>query len=98
MKSLTAEQVKEIMEQGEQLNIVDVREVGEVSQGKVPGAVNIPLHLLEFRKDELDKNKNYIMVCRSGGRSGQATQFLDQYGYDVTNMEGGMMSWTGKVE
>lgn len=98
MNSLTAEQVKEKMEQGEQLNIVDVREVDEVSQGKIPGAVNIPLHLLEFRKDELDKNKNYIMVCRSGGRSGQATQFLDQYGYDVTNMEGGMMSWTGKVE
>ncbi|WP_085507801.1 rhodanese-like domain-containing protein [Thalassobacillus devorans] len=98
MNSLTAEQVKEKMEQGEQLNIVDVREVGEVSQGKIPGAVNIPLHLLEFRKDELDKNKNYILVCRSGGRSGQATQFLDQYGYDVTNMEGGMMSWAGKVE
>ncbi|MFG6119222.1 rhodanese-like domain-containing protein [Thalassobacillus sp. B23F22_16] len=98
MNSLTAEQVKEKMEQGEQLNIVDVREVDEVSQGKIPGAVNIPLHLLEFRKDELDKNKNHIMVCRSGGRSGQATQFLDQYGYDVTNMEGGMMSWTGKVE
>ncbi|SEB00225.1 Rhodanese-related sulfurtransferase [Thalassobacillus cyri] len=98
MKSLTAEQVKQKMEQGEKLNIVDVREVGEVSQGKIPGAVNIPLHLLEFRKDELDKNTDYIMVCRSGGRSGQATQFLDQYGYDVTNMEGGMMSWTGDVE
>ncbi|MFG6116727.1 rhodanese-like domain-containing protein [Halobacillus sp. MO56] len=98
MKSLTAEQVKQKIELGEKLNIVDVREVGEVSQGKIPGAVNIPLHLLEFRKDELDKNTEYIMVCRSGGRSGQATQFLDQYGYDVTNMEGGMMSWSGDVE
>lgn len=47
---------------------------------------------------ELDKNKPYIMICRSGGRSGQATAFLQSQGYDVTNMTGGMLDWAGEVK
>lgn len=38
------------------------------------------------------------MVCRSGGRSGQATLFLQSHGYDVQNMSGGMLEWTGPVK
>ena len=70
----------------------------EVATGKIPGAVNIPLGLVEFRMHELDKSKEYIMVCRSGGRSGRATQFLESYGFNVINMAGGMLAWEGKVE
>ena len=47
---------------------------------------------------ELDKSKEYIMVCRSGGRSGQATMFLESQGYNVINMNGGMLAWEGEVE
>ncbi|MBD8112231.1 rhodanese-like domain-containing protein [Priestia megaterium] len=45
----------------------------------------------------LDKSKNYIVVCRSGGRSGMAARFLEQQGYSVTNMTGGMMEWKGET-
>jgi rhodanese-related sulfurtransferase len=72
--------------------------VNEVEAGKIPGAVNIPLGLVEFRMHELDKSKEYIMVCRSGGRSGRATQFLESYGFNVINMAGGMLAWEGTVE
>jgi len=72
--------------------------VDEIQAGHIAGITNIPLGLLEFRTHELDKNKPYIMVCRSGGRSGQATQYLESQGFDVTNMTGGMLSWEGKVE
>lgn len=98
MKAMTAKEVQTKLEAGEQLNIVDVREVAEVKTGKIPGAVNIPLGLLEFRMNELEKNKPYIIVCQAGGRSAQATAFLDSYGYDVTNMGGGMSAWFGQVE
>ena len=81
-----------------EFEVVDVREVNEVAQGKIPGAIHIPLGLLEFRMNELDKNKTYVMVCRSGGRSSRATQFLDYYGYNVINMQGGMMAWQGPTE
>lgn len=98
MKNITPQEVETKLKNGEPLNIIDVREVFEVNQGKIPTAENIPLGLLEFRMHELDKSKEYIMVCRSGGRSGSATQFLENQGYKVINMVGGMMSWTGEVE
>jgi len=98
MKQITAKEVEQMLAQGEKLNLVDVREVAEVQSGHIPGITHIPLGLLEFRMHELDKNIPYIMVCRSGGRSGQATAFLAAQGYDVTNMVGGMLSWEGNVE
>ena len=98
MKEMTAKEVQQRIENGERLNLIDVREVDEIQAGYIPGITHIPLGLLEFRTHELDKNKPYIMVCRSGGRSGQATQYLESQGFDVTNMTGGMLSWEGKVE
>lgn len=98
MNTILAKQVEEQLKDGKALNLIDVREVDEVAAGKIPGAVNIPLGLLEFRMNELDKSKDYILVCRSGARSGRATQFLESYGYKVTNMTGGMLSWEGSVE
>ncbi|TFE01839.1 rhodanese-like domain-containing protein [Jeotgalibacillus sp. R-1-5s-1] len=81
-----------------ELNVIDVRETDEVKTGKIPGAVNIPLGLLEFRKQELDKSKEYVVVCHAGGRSAQATQYMEDQGYQVTNMTGGMNNWQGPVE
>ncbi|MFB5197636.1 rhodanese-like domain-containing protein [Neobacillus sp. KR4-4] len=98
MKQMTAKEVETLLNKGKKLNIIDVREVDEVVAGKIPGAVNIPLGLVEFRMHELDKSKEYIMVCRSGGRSGRAAQFLESYGFKVINMDGGMLTWEGKVE
>lgn len=98
MKEITANELEALLNKGQHLNIIDVREVNEVAAGKIPGAVNIPLGLIEFRMHELDKSKEYIMVCRSGGRSGRATQFLESQGFNVINMTGGMLSWDGKVE
>lgn len=98
MKTMTAKEVETFLKEGKTLNIIDVREVDEVEAGKIPGAINIPLGLVEFRVHELDKSKEYIIVCRSGARSGRATQFLEYYGYKVTNMNGGMLAWEGTVE
>ncbi len=98
MKSISAKEVEEKLVNGEQLNIIDVRETQEVAMGKIPTAVNIPLGLIEYKMMELDKNKEYIIVCLSGGRSSSATRFLENQGFNVTNMNGGMMAWTGEVE
>ncbi|MCM3389153.1 rhodanese-like domain-containing protein [Ureibacillus chungkukjangi] len=98
MKEITPQEVQQRLENGEALNLIDVREVDEVQAGHISGITHIPLGLLEFRTHELDKNKPYIMVCRSGGRSGKATEFLQNQGFDVTNMSGGMLAWEGNVE
>lgn len=98
MKSISTNELKDLLAKGQELNIIDVRETSEVAEGKIPSVINIPLGLLEFRIQELDKSKEYIMVCRSGGRSGQASLFLESQGYNVINMTGGMLAWEGEVE
>ncbi|KAA0546615.1 rhodanese-like domain-containing protein [Bacillus sp. BGMRC 2118] len=98
MKEISVKELETLLDEGKNLNLIDVREVDEVAAEKIPGVVNIPLGLLEFRMHELDKSKEYIMICRSGGRSGRATQFLESQGYNVINMSGGMLAWEGKVE
>ncbi|WP_391122948.1 rhodanese-like domain-containing protein [Psychrobacillus sp. L3] len=97
MKEITAKEVEQKLVKGETLQIIDVREVDEVASRKIPGIIHIPLGLLEFRMNELSKTESYIIVCRSGGRSGRATQFLADQGFDVTNMTGGMLAWEGEV-
>ncbi|MGE7622734.1 rhodanese-like domain-containing protein [Viridibacillus sp. NPDC096237] len=98
MKSISVEEVQQLLESGKELKLIDVREVEEVATGIIPTAINIPLGLIEFRMNELDKSKEYIMVCRSGGRSGNATMFLENQGFNVANMDGGMLAWAGDVE
>ncbi|MBD8069843.1 rhodanese-like domain-containing protein [Bacillus sp. PS06] len=98
MKQLSAKEVETLLVEGQPLNLIDVREVDEVETGKIPGAIHISLGLLEFRMHELDKSQDYIMVCRSGARSGRACQFLESHGFKVTNMTGGMLAWEGETK
>lgn len=73
-------------------------EAEEVKNSKIASAINIPLGLLEFRLHELEKPKEFVIVCHSGGRSGRASQFLESRGFQVMNMVGGMLAWEGEVE
>jgi len=98
VKEVTAKEVQQAIERGTALNLIDVRDIAEVEAGHIPGIIHIPLHLMEFRMQELDKNESYIIVCRSGARSGRATQLLASYGFDVANMTGGMSAWKGQVQ
>lgn len=98
MKEITPVDLKELLESGKQLNLVDVREADEVAEGIIPGAIHIPLGDVESRVGELDKSKPYIIICRSGGRSGRATAFLEDAGYNATNMAGGMLEWNGETK
>lgn len=98
MKTITAKELAEMLNTDEKLNIIDVREDEEIALGKIPEAKHIPLGQIPDRTAELDKNEHYYMVCRSGGRSGNACEYLTQSGYNVTNVVGGMLEWEGKTE
>ncbi|HLR63342.1 MAG TPA: rhodanese-like domain-containing protein [Lentibacillus sp.] len=98
MKQITTKQLAEKIKNNEGVNVIDVREDDEVAQGKIPGAKHIPLGEVPERLDEIDKDKHYYMVCRSGGRSGRASEFLDAQGFQVTNVDGGMLQWDEDVE
>ena len=73
---------------------IDVREPYEVAEGTIPGAVNIPLGQVPGRLAELDRDRRVVLLCRSGGRSGQAAEFLTGVGFaDVVNLVGGMLAY-----
>ncbi|SDH82431.1 rhodanese-like domain-containing protein [Myroides phaeus] len=61
--------------------LVDVRTQGEFNGGSVSGAINIPLDTLERQLNKLPKDKAIVVFCRSGMRSGQAKQVLNNNGY-----------------
>ena len=73
--------------------VLDVREAAELPEGRIAGSTHIPLGQLSARAFELDRARPVITVCRSGGRSSQAAQFLAGQGYDVANLDGGMTRW-----
>lgn len=98
MKEIKPEEVGKKVKNNEDVSIIDVREEEEVAQGKISGAMHIPLGELPDRLDEIDQSKEHILVCRSGGRSGKAYQLLDKEGYNVRNMTGGMLEWKDDVE
>ena len=79
--------------------IVDVRNKSEIENVNfdVPNYINIPINELEHRINEIPKNKEIVMVCRSGERSLKTTYFLMNAGYEnVSNMDGGIIKWASK--
>ena len=84
-------------EKKEKLAILDVREVDEFANGHIPEATNLPLSELGARFEELDKDQNYYVICHSCARSANASNFLSQQGYQVTNVLGGMSAWKGDI-
>ncbi len=65
--------------------VVDVRTPGEYMGGHVAGSINIPLNEVPARVDEFKEMGKVVLCCASGGRSGQATMFLQQYGIECVN-------------
>lgn len=98
MPSVAAGEVVEKQDRGEPCAILDVREADEWESGHIPGATWIPLGELSKRLDELPKDREIICVCRSGNRSAWATQLLTANGYQASNLQGGMLYWSGEVE
>lgn len=94
---ITTEELEKKIENGEELNLVDVREDEEVAEGMIPGAKHIRMNDIPARLDELDKDKEYIFICRSSRRSENVCYYLQDQGFKVRNMIGGMLDWKGEI-
>jgi rhodanese-related sulfurtransferase len=77
----------------EHASILDVREEYEWAAGHVEGALHIPLEQLPERLEELDPDSDLFVICRTGGRSFRAVQWLIGQGYTAVNVAGGMDMW-----
>jgi rhodanese-related sulfurtransferase len=92
---ISVSEAKECLDKGGYI-FLDCRTSKEYKMGHVPGAMNIPRGLLEFKIDKkiADKTANIVMYCKSGGRGCLATCTLCRMGYkNVKNMDGGWLAW-----
>lgn len=92
---ITVQNLKERLDNGETLSLIDVREPNEYEADNI-GATLIPLGDLPYRLDELDglQDEEVIVHCRSGSRSAMALQILEQNGFNnVRNVTGGMLAY-----
>ena len=99
MQTTTPEEVKARLDKGEQLNLLDVREDYERAEFNI-GGTHIPLGKIQaMQLDDIEdlKDKEVIVYCRSGNRSGIASLFLEQVGFkNPVNLVGGMLAWQDK--
>ncbi len=97
-ENVTPEKAKEMIDE-EKVIILDVRTPEEFNNGHIPGSELVPLQVLEGMSTDLEKEKSYLIVCRSGNRSQQAAEILTGKGFkNVYNMTGGMNEWTYEIE
>jgi len=95
MQDITVQELKNRLDQGENMVVIDVREPWEYEEFNI-GAMNVPLSTLPSQMHDWDewKDREVIVHCRSGARSATAKALLTQAGFiNVRNLLGGMMDW-----
>ena len=97
--ALSPVELKSELESGANLLLLDVREADELEISSLPGIIHIPLGEIEDRYSEIPKDRDVVVICRTGGRSGRTTEFLLNHGYKrVRNMATGMNGYATTVD
>ncbi|MDA8193591.1 MAG: rhodanese-like domain-containing protein [Thermaerobacter sp.] len=94
---VNGEQLQDLLRSQTPPYILDVRTPGEFHEGHIPQAELIPLNELGHRLHEVPRDRPVVTVCRSGARSHTAARHLVQAGFDVKNLQGGMLRWSGPI-
>lgn len=100
MTEITATELKKRMDNGEDIQLIDVRQPDEYAFAKIEGAKLIPLGEIVQRMDELNQNRETVIHCKAGGRSAQAIQALQRAGFtgELKNLRGGITAWSNEVD
>jgi rhodanese-related sulfurtransferase len=100
MEEITAIELKQKMDAGENVQIIDVREKNEYDFARIPGAKLIPLGQLLNRLNEIDPTREVVVQCHAGGRSARAIEMLKRAGFAGTlkNLKGGITAWSNDVD
>lgn len=98
LRHLNDHAFKEELQRESNKIVIDVREPHEYKSGYIPNATNIPLSQLKNRINEIPKDKQLYLYCRSGMRSKQAARLLGKHGFSsMAHLQGGIMAWSGQV-
>jgi adenylyltransferase/sulfurtransferase len=98
MNEITVSELKKMRDEGAQHQLIDVREVHEYEISNI-GGEHIPMSLIPLNIDKIRRDIPVVLQCRSGGRSGQITRFLEAQGFtNVANLQGGILAWARDIE
>tara|TARA_B100001250_G_C19525128_1_gene667725 strand:+ start:206 stop:523 length:318 start_codon:yes stop_codon:yes gene_type:complete len=99
MKEISVKELKQWMDSGDDFQLIDVREPNEFEVAEIGGEL-IPLATIPDNADKIAKDKKVVVHCRSGKRSANAIQFLEQqHGFDnLYNLEGGILAWADEID
>ena len=94
INEIDSPELKNRMDAGEDIVLLDIRSEAELRQGILPGSKHLPMHLIPLKIQDLPKDKVVVLYCRSGARSYHACAFLAQQGVEnVINLRGGILDW-----
>jgi adenylyltransferase/sulfurtransferase len=96
---ITVEELKQRLDRGENVFVLDVRNPEEIQICRLPGSTVIPLPTLPQRFGELDRSREIVVHCKSGVRSQKAIYFLRQQGFaNLKNLTGGILAWADRID
>jgi len=100
MEEITPIELKQRLDNGDDLQIIDVREDSEVAIGRIPNSKHIRLAEVLSRMDEIDPNRETVVHCKMGGRSARAIDALQRSGFKgkLINLRGGIIGWSNDVD
>lgn len=99
MKEITVKELKKLMDDGADFQLIDVRERNEFDFANLGGEL-IPLGSVPENAEKFSKDKQVVVHCRSGKRSGDAINYLEQkHGFDnLYNLVGGILAWSDEID
>lgn len=98
MKEVTVQELKQLIENKEDFQLIDVREDFEYETSNLDG-LHIPLGGILLETEKIAKDKPVIVHCRSGKRSAQAIKQLEEKGFDnLSNLKGGILAWQSEID
>ncbi len=100
MEEITPAELKQRLDNGDDIQIVDVREDNEVAYCRIPDSIHIPLGQVLNRMNEIDPSRETVVHCKMGGRSARAIDALQRSGYQgkLMNLAGGILRWSDEVD
>ena len=100
MQEITATELKERLESGDEIQLIDVRNPDEFAFAKIEGARLIPFGEVMARTEEFASEKDIVVMCRSGVRSARVIEFLESRGHEgkLYNLIGGILAWSDEVD
>lgn len=100
MQEITATELKQRLDAGEDIQIIDVRQPDEYAFAKIEGTKLIPLGEVITRMNEIDESRETVVHCKMGGRSARAIEALERAGFkgNLINLRGGITAWSNEVD